>query len=242
MLELTKKELNSLVCNSNNVIIKPDFLHTKNVELAGGIKMMLYTDFEREKFAATTGEVITLCDDLYFSKTGGNGISNKYDTAIEIQVGDKVYFHYNDMEKCRSQGRIFKCENEYYIIHRYGSLFCMKRGDTTTMLNGWILMEPYVDDKYKDSKILVPDSVRGKASSLISRVAFVGKPCLGYYEDKSMIDDHVDVSVGDLVIFDKNSDIPLQYSMLSNLEGKKTFYRMQRKDLKATVDLHIFEN
>ena len=242
MLELNKKELNSLVCNSNNVIIKPDFLHTSNVELAGGVKMLLYTDFEREKFAATTGEVIALCSDLYFSKTGGNGISNKYDTTIEIQVGDKVYFHYNDMEKCRSEGRIFKCEKEYYIIHTHGSLFCMKRGDDITMLNGWILTEPYISDKYKDSKILVPDSVRGKVSSLISIVSFIGKPCLGYYEDKVMIDDHVDIKAGDLVIFDKNSDLPLQYSLLSNLEGRKTFYRMQRKDLKATVDFHIFEN
>ena len=57
-----------------------------------------------------------------------------------------------------------------------------------------------------------------------------------------MIDDHVDIKAGDLVIFDKNSDLPLQYSLLSNLEGRKTFYRMQRKDLKATVDFHIFEN
>lgn len=240
-MELTKDEFESMKAHRNMVLIKPDILSTKRVEMAGGLKLLLYTDFEKEKFSATSGEVIKVCTDRFFHKQGGIEISAMYDAEIEAQVGDRIYFHYTKMETSNNEGRIFLYEDEYYMWISYDSLYCGKRGDEILMFNGFVLLEPVEDKQIQSTIIKLPGRIRARKSTRYGRVAHVGEPCKAYYEEKDIIDDYINVEKGDVVLFEAHSDIPLQYSFLADLEDKKPFFRTQRKDFVAIAKSPIFD-
>ncbi len=125
-VELSKKQLESFKCLPNVILVKPDFNHVSEYK-KGNIKIKLATSYELEKFAVTTGEVISNCPKLHFDKHGGTNISTRYDSTVETLVGDRVYFHYTEMDRCEKHGKVIKCDGEIYFAMRYESLFCLKR-------------------------------------------------------------------------------------------------------------------
>ena len=99
-----------LRANTNMVLIKPNLGATEKIEFAG-IDLWIDTSFEEEKMAATTGEVITVCEKLFFSLKIEKGMADKsvrYKTEVEMMPGDIVYFHYLTVKNARGDGRMFK--------------------------------------------------------------------------------------------------------------------------------------
>jgi hypothetical protein len=53
--------------------------------------------------------------------------------------------------------------------------------------------------------------------------------------DEGISDDGVDIHPGDKVVLRKVSDIPLQYPLHAKIDGGKTFWRVQRKNILAKL-------
>jgi co-chaperonin GroES (HSP10) len=228
----------------NWLIIKPFLNAVESIDF-NGTKLWVDGSFEREKNACTTGEVIAVCDDMYFAKENFKGADEKslrFGTTIEAKPKDKIYFHYLAVENASRAKRMFKGEDgETYMFMKYDEAFCSKRGEEIVMLNGWVLMEPIALDKKFESKILDLSFANKGHSLTYAKVGHAGSRNNGYLENRRVNDFTEPLNVGDVVVYEKYSDIKLQQELHSDLDGNKVFYRMQRKDMVAVVnDIEAF--
>jgi hypothetical protein len=210
-------------------MIKPHF-NTEEIELAGGIEVLIDTSYEVEKHAVTTGEVFKAPENIFFSYKSSHA-SSDFDVDMELKFGDKVYFHYLSCANAMKNNRFYECEGEYYILIQYHSMYVAKRGDDIVMLNGWMLMEPIYVDTFESSVITKTDMSKDKTSSKYAKVSHIGNPVRNYLRYKDVSELNIKVKAGDIVMYDPHSDIPLQYAFHADLDGKKRFFRMQRKDI-----------
>jgi len=232
-------DVNSIKANRNYILVKPDLTATDTIEISG-IQVWIDTTYEKQKHAATTGLVIDVCDDLYFSSKPEPGMMEKscrFDTKVEVEAGDKIYFHYLSVKKATDEGRLFKAaDGEYYILLCYDESFCVKRGESIVMTNGWILLEPLVaSEKFMSKFVQIPNMEKTKESVKFAKVAHVGTKIKGYLEDREAYDFDEEIKPGDVIAYDRHSNIPLQYHLHSDIEGSQNFLRMQRNDICAVV-------
>lgn len=90
------------------------------------------------------------------------------------------------------------------------------------LCNGYTLVQP-VERQYKSSLIYLPKSVEKQSNKKKVRICYNGSNNRNYLTDLYV---DADVKAGDVVIVDKNTDVPLEYNETFN--GKETYWRIQK--------------
>jgi len=233
--ELAIDEFRKLRILNNKVLIKPRGGNDE-IELSNGKTLFIDTSWEREKHAPTIGEVVKVPNRLIFDRKSTMR-TTEFDVDMELKVGDQAIYHYLVPENCMKRGEYVEVNDDIYFVVNYDQIFCAKRGDEVIMVNGYILIEPVVEDAFESNILITPESLKDKNSPIEGIVRYIGSPVRNYLYEKDLPPESAnEPQVGDRVMFLEDSDIPLQYDLHANLEGKKMFFRMQRKDIFGIVE------
>lgn len=233
----TKKEFEKLVMLANDVIIKPNGGEDEIV-LSNGKKIYIDVSFEKEKHAPCVGKVMKVPKRLIYDKKSKDA-SVEFKVDMELKVGDNAFFHFLTPQKCIKEGRWVEVEDDgIYFVIKYDEIYCAQRGKNkdVVMVNGWLLIYPIEEPAFVSKLIIVPDHLQKIERADQGIIAFVGSPVQEYFYQQDIKESQNDVKAGDRIYFEPDSDIPLQYEMHRNFEGKKNFFRMQRKDIFGIIE------
>ena len=201
-----------------------------------GTRLYIDPTYEVQKHALTHGKVVMVPDKLFFSNNPKRADATlEFGTEMELKVGDIAYFHYLQPERAIVEGRVITHEGKRCIIIKYDTIFCAIRDDDFIMVNGWMLVEVEKEGSFKSSILHVPDNHQERKNTLRGTIAHLGTPNYGYKFEKISGESDwggKDLKKGDKVMFEKFSDIPIEYDMHKTIEGE--YYRMQRKDIMGT--------
>ena len=226
----------------NYVLIKPHLAHE---ESRSGIKLLGDPDMtsglselsEGEEMnmadhAPRYGEVVNICDELYFNKelygTSSTPATLEWDTDIEVKVGDNVFFSY----LYGAGGEHILYNDELYYLLSYDAVYAIKEEDHPVPINGFILFEA-ISEGLKSDNIILPDFLN-KDKIGVGLVRYLSKPNRDYVYEKAA--DSIDVQEGDVCAF---------HGLVGNhkiyLEGKDEYFRVydtryflfQRRDIGA---------
>jgi len=244
---MTRAEILSMRCMPNQVIVQLDRKQDEYL-MKNGKKLYLDTSFEPEKHAPITGTIVNMCSELFFTRVPARPHSLKWDTEIELQVGDYVISYYLVSVNAYKEkdGRVITDENRNdYIFLRYDQIFAGRRGDQVVTCNGYNLLTPVQDPEVlkmetalKTAGMLPGFADTGGASGKVARMAYPAKPVK--YRDPRIYDFDDPIEAGDLVMVRRNGLIPLEFSYHASLVGKDVFYRVQREFIYALTDERIF--
>lgn len=252
------KTLENFTPRNNFVLIKPFLKDSETGE--GGLSYD--TSFEQVKHAPRRGIVAAVPEGLVYHPKRNPSIS--WDTDMELMVGDEVTFHFLSgmtAENAHHERLIVSGGEKYYLI-QYERFFTAKRlnglgraklrrrgpkpsGFTPfpkswydiICLNGFVLIEPIDDVFHKPyTNILV---IPKRADKYFGIVRYIGSCNRGYRESHKQFHgpDIDNIKVGETVVMDNVCDIPLEYPLHARLEGKKIFYRVQRRYILGSVEL-----
>ena len=226
----------------NFVLVKPTLLYEKETD--SGILMLPDPDFTSKDstgveinmadHAPRYGKVILLPDELYFNpKLYGTDMTKntlEWDTEIEIQEGDDVWFSY--LKGVTGEHYIFN--GELYYLMRYDSIYAIKKKEYPVPINGFIVFEPIKDEW--DSDIIIPPDYIDVYEDRVGRVLKVSKPNKDYVyrtsRGEQMVHDNIEVKEGDICLFDGTVGAHRMY-----LEGKtfqeypERYFLFQRRDI-----------
>lgn len=211
----------------NHVLVEVDCLRHKKIAFQNGFNIIVDPGFAKEQHAQTHGIVRNIPEGLYFNRNDIESL--EFETPITVKPGDKVFFHYLQINKAVNQNKAIYKNGKYYIFVKHDSLFFGIRDGEHIMFNGWMLLKPIevaVDEKKKYLDTLPKN--RQDHDPLMGEIAFAG-PSVDKYFYGSESDKGIDVEVGDKVIFLPESDIPVEYPMHQSLKQK--YFRVQRKEL-----------
>lgn len=236
MIKLNKHEILRLKLMANKVLVKPS-REIDELIFTDGQKIFIESKAAPEMHAPTRGTIVNICETL-------NYYAMPWLTDIEAKRGDEVISSYESILYCFNDGdtsRTFVDENnDKYFLLDYSDLFIAIRDNEVIPLNGYAICEPI--EESVSSSFLIPDELKRFRSDKFGRVAYLGSANREYYITNGNKDirhdlvDAKDVSVGDVVIFDKNCDLPLEYDIHQSLDGrKKTYYRFNRCYIKAII-------
>ena len=158
-----------------------------------------------------------------------------FEIEQEVQVGDKVYFHYlttSDENNC-IYGNSYKVP--YYWI------FCVVRDGNILPVSGWTLCTQIVEDNEDFESVEVGGrtmqatlsgsglvtSIEKKKSVKFAKLSYIGKPLLNQKE--------LDVSQGDTVVLAKNSNF------INKIEGVDYFTVRQSDIFGKKLSLEAIE-
>lgn len=193
----------------NKVVIKLDrtykeLLHrhrTKQLEKSN-VSLAIDTSFDVSFHAPRSGVVVAAPKSLYYNKEKPVG-SMPWDTDVEVQPGDRVWFQYltamkalgnlYDVAETRRGNWLADKQGNVYITIPYDILILALRGKEYFCLNGNLILEP-VKFKYT-GKVIVKDY-----ETMECTVRCIGKPVREYID---AFVDADDISIGDNVIIRK---------------------------------------
>lgn len=220
----------------NRVIVKLTRKEDE-LDLGSGKKIFIDPSFAREFHAPTVGIVANFSETLDHSKM-------PWRTHCEIKKGDYIVFSFeasvNALQDDTSRLYIDE-KQDLYIIIDYEDAFLVKRGSKIIPINGYVLCKPLPANEYNSIGIVLPDIVRRKRSDKFASVAYIGTRCEEYYTASGEVrpdlyDPMYIGSVGDKVLIDKNSDLPIEAEIHQSVLGRKeTLYRVRRCYIKAIV-------
>lgn len=104
-------------------------------------------------------------------------------------------------------------------------------------LNGYCLVEPVEQKTVHRLGGLELESVAAsiRTSAVFGRVVYASKSLIKNYLDGDGLPDVDEVRPGDYIAFDRGCDLLCEYDMHASIEGKKKFYRIQRRYMRAIV-------
>jgi len=206
---------------SNSVLVRINEMHDEITY--GTLTLKLDTSFEVGKHAANKGVVIKVPEKFVYSKTPNINTSD-WDTDIEAEEGDLVYFDYLSGIECNK----VECEDKLYYILPYHTLYILKRKNKVIPLNGYVLLEPVIKEEgYKDFKF---DREQAKYAT----VAYSGS-CNKKYRNKQYFDDSA-IKAGEKVIYGKVSGLFLEQEEHSSFNGNKRYRIIQRRYLTGIIE------
>lgn len=162
--------------------------------------------------------------------------SLEYGTENQLQVGDMVWFRYNNNSVLIEEGQYIEVDGKKMLLVDYDSLYMAVRGKEKISLNGWVFVEP-VDYTKEDLKRLGGGIDRwtkiDKAPGVgIVRLSGIGNT--GYFDGRP---EGQAIETGKKVLFRKTLDVPVEWAYHKELnEGKYPWYRMHQKDILAIMD------
>lgn len=226
---------------NNFVMIKLDKENT-SIKLKSGFTLYVDNSFEPEKHCTVTGEVCGLPSRLEYTGEPNQGMP--WLTDMELSYGDNVICYYLAIINA------LKPENRRYVLQGgdrfvfipYSSIFAVYGEGFVKPINGYVLIEPSedpweLDTKQRMAKLgleLVKLKTKSNTNVTFGVVRYAGKPNQEYV-DEGNSDEGVNVVSGDKVVLRKISDIPLQYPLHAKIDGGKTFWRTQRKNILAKI-------
>jgi len=223
--------------NHNHVIVKVD----EDYDQVRGIYVGL-TNNNKGYNAPRTGTVIAAPDEIVFrgkqirairkhhEDVGETNIrliqyytkiSNHYGTTAELKEGDKVWFPssvmMNDLNDC----------GEYKSIP-YHYIYCASREDEVVMCNGYLLVEPVIEQKNMFSI-----DGNDKVTEMWGVIKYLGSLNKGYigYPD---IEDVDELKAGMKIVFNKAFQTPLENDLHKRFD--KNYFIMHRKDVLGYED------
>ena len=227
---------------TNKVLVRILSRYTDEITI-GETSLKLDTTFEPEMHTTAKGTIVKVCDKLSFGK---EEYKMPWLTDIEVRQGDKVYFSWMAVNNAfERDGVILLLDNDVredgkipmYIIVDYAQLTVAVRGRDVIPLNGYCLVEPVAERDLPDEvksihSSLITEHADSRTSPTWGKVYKTGSPNKAYIPD---IFADAEVSEGDYVTFQKNSDIPLQYDLHADFDGRRTFYKIQRRYMMAVI-------
>lgn len=189
------------------------------LKLSSGHKIYIDTTFEPQRRAQTKGTIVKICNAVFFDKEDRN--SHPYKVEVEAKPGDLVVFHFLCVQTALNDGRVFMKDGRKFVFLPYEELFFSLRNGEVIPLNGWIFVEPDVEE-IKSS--IIDLSFTKKKSVTHGTVRFAGA-MVDEYKDVPWSDHPIDV--GERVIFKDIEAIPIQDDVHAVLKG---MYRMHRID------------
>ncbi len=168
---------------------------------------------------------------LYYNEDDPN--SMEYETEMELEVGDKVWF--GIMEAHNAQEIV--CEDKLYKIIPYMDIWVAKRNlynpskmlleEKIIILNGYCLCQTV--NKLKISELDVVSESQIDMTKCIVR--YVGKPNKAYKEPSYV--DHPDLQEGDLVLLQPRTPFLFleRKKYLSNFNGDELYIVMPRRKI-----------
>jgi co-chaperonin GroES (HSP10) len=228
-IKMTSSELAAITLIPNRVLVKIN--STKDeMDLGEGMRFKIDKQFSEEKHAPTTGHIYNICGDLIEDKM-------PWHTRNVLKKGDFVVFTYEAAIYCLDplKGRhIYDEENNQYLMIDYEDILSARRGGEIIGVNGFMLVEPITEQMISELKLPIQKSVR------YGRVAITAERNECYYaagvKRTDVYDIHEEIKTGDIILFSKFSDIPLEYEVHRSIDGQKQYYRMQRRDILDIVN------
>jgi len=133
----------------------------------------------------------------------------------EVEVGDTVFFHYLTINKARREKALHKAVEGYYLPVRHSMIHArIDKDGEIHAINNSVLIEPMENPnhKYENISFIAPDNVLKSKTAYRGRVMYISENFTPY-KDK--------FKVGDVVVFRKYSDHPLEYgSVKTKIKSK----------------------
>lgn len=205
---------------NNQVLIAPDY-DTGELLLQGGGKINLVTMFEEFKHAIQCGTVIAVPDRIHFTRRNVTR-SSEFDTDMEVQVGDKVIFHYLVAGEVKRRKKYLFNENLWYMD--YDKLMLAVRDGEIIPLNGRVIVEA-LEDK-DDLGSLIATDRNSRVSATRAVVRYVSRPLRGYLfrKDVTYSEDYESVVPGAVVTFNKAYARRMRDDLHMDIGDGKTLY------------------
>jgi co-chaperonin GroES (HSP10) len=187
-----KKEVDSvdLVRNGNKVLVK---IAERNTEAKTDSGIILIsstdTDWNPAVHSDRYGIVYRVPPNLKFDHTP---FSMTWETTIEIEEGDEVWFDFMNSENCI----VIECDDGFeYKLLDYENLYVARRGNQIIPLNGYCLFG-YDEVEEVKNGVIRPYAETDKK---FGNVLYTANPNTAY--QTKMFSDHIDIEVGDRVMF-----------------------------------------
>jgi co-chaperonin GroES (HSP10) len=241
---LNKEEIYKMKLMPNQVLIKIDN-PTEYFKTKSGIYIYVDTEVPVARTSNRNGVVVSVCDHLKFTReydwTSLNGKEYRtdregveYDTDIEIETEDRVWFSYHDGLNCIQYEQLEPEEVDGIQIHyqykllKYDSFrFVQKKDGTRKTLNGYVLVEPVIEKQSLIidgvstpsciDVIITKKDINGDVINNFNRgtVKYMGTPNKAYKTPKNH--DDFDFNVGNIIYF-KNYNVEFEYGYLKQLK------------------------
>jgi len=159
--------------------------------------------------------------------------SVRFDTAMEVKVGDKVYYEYMANMMADTYGRWVHTEQGLMMFVKYDDLILAKRGDEIVMLNGYVLVENEVQEADTEGfikQLHVKD--RKTRTHAYAKVRHCGTRVKAYLELRGIRDGN---QIAERIIYDPRHAKELEYG-LHRIFDEKRLLRIQRKDIYGRVE------
>lgn len=206
---------------NNSVLVRIDDRHDKITH--GTLTLHLDTSFEVGKHAANKGVVIKVPDKFVYSEKPLPN-TGEWDTEIEVEENDLVYFDYLTGIECSK----IECKGELYYVLPYHVLYVARRGEAVIPLNGYVLCSPIIKEEgYKDFKF-------ERENPKYAIVEYAGS-CNKRYRQKRYYDDP-EVRVGCKIVYGLPVNLFLEQEEHSSFNGTKRYKIVQRRHLTGIME------
>lgn len=241
---------------NNFVIFKTDQMFNDKVQFKGinGENLVLDPSFDPQRHVRTYGEVVSLPAQLTKrpimqehrgspAPSDSSPFEYKFvsDVAQDIQIGDRIYFHFNTitMRNCvKEEGK--HPNRTWYFKVSYEQILCAVRDGKIIPTSSYVLVDPdfeswddilvptYTELKDaegnfipKPKELWIQKKVRPEYKYLTAFVRYVGAPLRG---------DKCEIEVGQKIWYRRNAD------WMNTVEGKDYFAIRQRHIIAKEVD------
>lgn len=168
-------------------------------------------------------------DNFYVAKRKMGSIDN-YKILVEAKIHKDLKFEWADAERTK----VAITGGEIYPVDKEGDYHKI------IPINGYCIIEPVIGEEYEKSEkqykkagLDIPQGLKGKFSTKYGIVKYLGKSNRNYRTKDS--DDGCNIKIGDKVIMRKIADIPLEYEYHATFDGRKKYFRVQRRYITATA-------
>lgn len=259
MIYLNSKTLLLYEPTSNMVLVKPTRGNDEFI-LPNGEKIFLDISYNKEMHAPVTGIVVACPNKIWasdavldeYGEIVSGHLGMQWDVDMELAKDDVVTYSYLSATTVLdpNEGKMIMCENQVYFLIPYEECFVAKRPILGTFnpehggvynyiipLNGYCLVEP-VEEKTQQKAgaiILEKSDAFAQQSIRYGKIAYTSKSLIRKYVDGDGAPDIDNVKVGDYIAFDIGCDLLCEYDLHASIEGKKQFYRMQRRHIHAII-------
>jgi len=196
----------------------------------GTLTLKLDTSFEPGIHAENKGVVVKVPDKyIYSEKPLPN--TGDWETEIEVQPGDQVWFDYLTGIECSK----IECDDKLYYVLPYHTLYIAKRKDKVIPLNGYVLCSPIIrEEGYKEFKF-------EREEAKFAVVAYAGSCNKRYRSSQNKLGkifyhDDPEVKVGCKVVYGMSINLFLEQEEHSSFNGNERYRIVQRRHLSAIME------
>jgi len=186
-----------------------------STEKIGGL--FIDTTYKPEDHVEIINEVIAVPERLKF---------NEWETEMQLKVGDKVWVNYLSIIK----GERVQVGGEVYVLVPYEKIILTKRGDDIVMLNGYVLIEPVLEETQQSGIIiLLKQAKQASQRGYVRHMGIHNKR----YTDESHTDE-IDIKIGDMVGLKHGYNSKLESSYHQTIGD---YWVVQRRNIVAAFDI-----